>query len=250
MKKIVFGLLAMCGLAMSPAVAQADFCCPQDCCDSSGYNGLYVGGNLGVLTNTFHRNDYNGFLNATNTPSGFSFNRTAFTAGVQLGYDVQCDSKVFGFVADWNWIDLQNRNSRFDSDITGDDIYVRDRNKWFTTLRGRAGLVVCDTLLYVTGGAAVTDLKSRWHNITHTDTDFTYRKSRWGWVGGVGAEFKVWCDFSVAAEFLYVNFDEHRRSFLDGTVPRVFGNSDTLYVGRVNVNYHFDLSRLGLGNWF
>lgn len=244
MKKFVLGMLAISGLVMSQA--SADYCCPQECCDSNaGFEGLYIGGNVGAITNTAHRNDFNGYL--TGDPAGFSFVQTGFTGGLQLGYDFQCQNKLVGVVGDFNWVDIE-RNRRIDAGIGADDISTRDRNKWFSTIRARAGIVVCDALVYVTAGGAVSKVHTHWHSATHVVPDFDYSKTRWGWAGGVGTEFKVWCDFSVGLELLYLAFDERNHRFLDGTTTRVFGNSDTAWVGRVNVNYRFNLNNLFGGN--
>src|SRR5262249_51445101 len=105
----------------------------------------------------------------------------------------------------------------------------------------RAGLTVCDTLVYVTGGAAVARFHSRWENFVD---DFDHRHARWGWTGGFGAEFLLGCNWSLGAEFLWMHFSEHTRSFTDvtGALFR-FGHSDSVWVGRVLLNYRF-------GDWF
>lgn len=208
-------------------------CDPCDPCNDSKFEGFYVGGNLGIFTNTAHRNDYDGFQEDN---SGWSTNNTGFTAGVQVGYDMQFSSNALvGFVADWNWIDVDS-SMRIEPNDTGDNQRIRDNFDWFTTIRARAGVTVCDALIYVTGGAAVTEVKTRWNDAAD---EFRDSHTRWGWTGGVGTEFLLGCNFSIGAEVLFLQFSEHRRDFTAGADTYRFGHSDSAYVGRVILNYRF-----------
>jgi len=105
MKKFLLGCaVAMFGL-ISSASAQECYPYSYDCgtpCCSNEFNGFYVGGNLGVISNNAHRTDFDGFL-FSGVPTSYSFNNTSFTAGVGVGYDMACSSKLVGLVWDWNW---------------------------------------------------------------------------------------------------------------------------------------------------
>lgn len=242
MRRLIFGLaLAVCGFIMPQASANfglggGNGCCPPECspcCYESGFDGFYFGGNLGVVSHTAHRNDFDGFFTDN---SGWTTIDTSFEAGLQLGYDWQCCNKLLGFVVDWNWADNDRRVR--DNPNVGDLGSFRNRHRWFTTLRARAGVVVCDALVYVTGGAAVSRF-----NVNYSDgiaNDFRHNRSRWGWTGGVGTEFKVWCNWSLGAEVLFVHFKEHNRRFTNtGGTNFLFGASDSVWLGRVLLNYRF-----------
>jgi outer membrane immunogenic protein len=236
MKKFLLGCaIAMCGLPISNASAQ-DLCCPTQCdpcCYGMDFNGLYFGGNLGAFSHTAHRNDEDGFLTDN---SGWSTNRTSFEAGVQLGYDWQCCNTLFGIVGDWNWV--RTRHHVKDDPNGGGLGGHRSRAQWFSTIRVRAGLAVCDATVYVTGGAAVTRFRNRWDDgVLNTFND---HHTRWGWTGGAGTEFLLGCNWSLGLEVLFLHFDDHRRTFtrVDG-VPFEFTHSDSSWVGRVLLNYRF-----------
>lgn len=248
MKKLIFGCaIAISGFMMpqvsadycgGPCGPSQDYCCPMQynnpcCCDGDSFDGFYVGGNLGVFSHVAHRNDLDGFLIDN---SGWSAIDTSFTAGVQLGYDWQCCYKLLGIVADWNWVDT-DRRIRNNPNSTTTDQFINNEAHWFTTIRARAGLTVCDALVYVTGGAVVARFETKWNENPNT---FHHRNTRWGWTGGVGAEFILGCGFSLGAEFLFAHFDEHNKTFrsIAGT-NFTFGHSDSFYVGRVLLNYRF-----------
>lgn len=239
MKKILFGCAILaCGFIMPQAIAQ-DYCCSQydPCCCQNDFNGLYIGGNLGVITHLSHRNDLDGFYRS-DTTTGWSYNNTDFTIGLQVGYDWQCCNKLFGLVVDWNWVNVDNKIHHLTN--TSASYYYKDNFDWFTTIRARAGLTVCDALLYVTLGAAVTSHDTKWYNAGFGSKCFDHTK--WGWTGGVGAEFLVWCNWSVGAEVLYMHFDNRNKSYtVSGTTPTRyrFSHSDSAWIGRFIVNYRF-----------
>lgn len=241
MKKFLFGcVIAAGGLTMPSAFAQ-DYCCPTQfdpcCCDNvTDFNGLYIGGNVGVINHLSHRNDLDGFLTDN---SGWSTNDINVTAGVQIGYDWQCCYQLFGIVADWNWTNAEKkiRDDQNDPDDPGDNNYVNSKFEWFTTIRARAGLAVCDTLIYLTGGAVVGSFDTTWFD---APDKFHHCNTRWGWTGGFGAEFLAWCNFSVSAEFLFLHFNDHTRSFTSTAGNTfAFSHSDSAWVGRILVNYRF-----------
>lgn len=217
------------------SAASAQDCCPvqYDTCCGAGFDGFYIGGNVGALTHVAHRNDLDGFFTDN---SGWTTTSTDVTAGIQLGYDWQCCNAVFGLVADWNWA---NNNHRFRDDPNGDnDGFSRSEFNWFTTIRARAGLSVCDALVYVTGGAAVAHFENRWSDLVFGD--FRHDHTRWGWTGGVGAEFILGCNWSIGLEFLYLHFDTTTRTFTNDVGASFdFAHSDSSYVGRFIVNYRF-----------
>ncbi len=254
--------LALGMLTMSSA--QADSCCygPQfdSCCCGPDFNGFYVGGNVGAISHTAHRNDIDGFLSAflnpaatplIFSPSGFTTVNTGWEAGLQIGYDWQCCNKVFGVVWDWDWADTHHRDSHCRS-VSSTFCRRHHRNEWLTTVRARAGLAVCDSLVYVTLGGAWAGGRDRWWINSDNVGRCNHKRHSAGWVGGVGAEFLVWCNWSVGVEVLYVQFDRRNHRVLatvgevtNGvaapaqTLPFRFSRSDSLWLGRVLLNYRF-----------
>jgi outer membrane immunogenic protein len=235
MKKFLFGCaLAVSGLA-TPFLSAQDYCCPppcDPCCYGTDFNGLYIGGNIGVFSHTAHRNDLDGFLTDN---SGWSTIETNFMAGLQLGYDWQCCSSLFGFVVDWNWTNIDRRVDNNPNATV--DSFINHEFHWFTTIRARAGITVSDALFYLTAGAAVAHFDNRWLDVVD---DFNHHHTRWGWTGGVGTEFLLGCNWSLGAEVLFLQFSDHVETFTSaGGVDFSFGHSDSAWLGRITLNYRF-----------
>ncbi|MFZ0564671.1 MAG: outer membrane beta-barrel protein [Chlamydiales bacterium] len=205
------------------------------CCDTGQFGGLYVGGNIGVDSYLSHRNDWDGFLTDN---SGWSTNDTDVTLGFQVGYDWQCGYKLFGLVLDWNWVNNERRHR--ENPNIDDNSFIHDDFDWFSTIRGRAGLTVCDALVYITIGAAVTRHETTWQSLDNAGARFKAHNTQWGWTGGAGAEFLAWCNWSLGAEVLFLHFGERRNSFTDNDDIRyTFGHSNSAWVGRILLNYRF-----------
>src|SRR5262249_54799661 len=123
---------------------------------------------------------------------------------------------------------------------------------WLATFRGRAGLTFNDWLLYVTGGAALTDQK-----LTNVDGGNlvaagvvgsgrpSVNSTKVGWTAGAGVE-KIFGQWSIKAEYLFARFDGLTTSTLVTTVPGAFTQNVTaatnhldVNIARVGVNFHF-----------
>lgn len=241
MKKLICGCaVVICGLLM-PQVTAQDVCCPSQYPsnyygDGGCFDGFYLGGNLGIISHTAHRSDQDNFLTDN---SGWTTIDTDFTAGVQLGYDWLCYNKLFGLVADWNWTNVEEKLKENPNSTSAN--YVNSEFDWFSTFRARTGMTICDALIYITGGAAL----GRFHTTWFDDPDkFKFHDTRWGWTGGVGAEFLAWCNWSVGAELLFLQFSHDESSSTSSAGSRfTFGHSDSAWIGRVSLNYRFgDLS--------
>lgn len=235
MKKFLFGCaIAVGGFAVSTASAD-DYCCPMQydpCCDEPGFNGVFFGGNVGVISHMAHRNDLDGFLTDN---SKWTTNDTDVTAGVQLGYDWQCCNAVIGIVGDWNWTNVEHK-LREDPNNPDNNAFIKSRFEWFSTFRARLGMGVCDTFFYLTAGAAAARFETTWKD---APLEFKHHDTRWGWTGGVGVEFLAWCNWSIGAEILFLHFHERSKSFTDevGGSTYSFSHSDSAWVGRILLNY-------------
>jgi opacity protein-like surface antigen len=249
MKSFVFGfagaalLVAVDIASAADMIVKARHAAKHDPCGVARFSGAYVGGNAGAVAYTAIRHDVDRYSGA---PADFSANTFGATAGIQAGYDWQSCNKVFGLVADWNWADTQTATQSLSIDPSI-GLSVQSRMDWFSTLRARAGLAVNDTLFYVTGGVAAAKIKS---NITagfpHAVTEHAaFGETRWGLVGGVGAEFALWNNWSVNTELLYMQFEKSSDTFHSPAFSRVttFESNDSLWVGRIGLNYRWDNPR-------
>lgn len=236
MKKLIFVVaVASMALGTSGPASAADIPAKSprvtyDSCGFPRFAGFHLGGNVGSLGYNANRNDLDGYFIDN---SGWDATAISATAGIQAGYDWQSCNKVFGVVADWNWANakattISNPNAIPES--------VQSQMNWFSTLRARAGVTVNGTLLYVTGGVAAAKIKT-----TITDTDsFVFDKTRWGGVGGVGAEFALGDNWSLNSEVLYMQFAKQNATFTDtGGTPFSFDLNDSAWVGRFGLNYRW-----------
>jgi outer membrane immunogenic protein len=135
-------------------------------------------------------------------------------AGGQIGYNWQANRFVFGVE-----LDLQATGQDGDSTFCSTAacgvgslrVIASHEMNWFGTARLRAGFLLTDTiLLYATGGIAVADLES-----TYTATllgvgtgSASSSDNRVGWVIGAGAEAALSRNWSIKAEYLYLDFGD------------------------------------------
>ncbi|HZS65215.1 MAG TPA: outer membrane protein [Xanthobacteraceae bacterium] len=161
--------------------------------------GPYFGLNLGYLSGS-----------VTNNPT----DPAGAAGGVQLGYNWQSGSLVFG-----GETDLQ---------ISGaDDVLApwKFSNPWFGTARGRVGYALNNILFYGTGGLAYGGLELEHAGLSET-------KSHIGWTLGLGGEVGLAQNWSAKVEYLYVDLAD--RTYFTGTSN---GLESGLF--RMGVNYHF-----------
>jgi outer membrane immunogenic protein len=138
-----------------------------------------------------------------------------FTGGGQIGYNWQASSAVvMGLEADFEYFGLKGS-------VTSGAVYPccaptsftitqSVKTDWLATFRARLGyLVTPSTLLYITGGGAVTNLQGAF---AFTDTFAAATESaasnttQWGWTVGGGVEWAMWSGWSAKAEYLFVSF--------------------------------------------
>lgn len=163
--------------------------------------GPYLGGNLGYAWGSVDNNP--------TKPSGF-------VAGAQAGYNFRQDQWVFGVEGD-----IQATGA--------DDTFApwKFSNPWFGTLRGRAGYLLSNVILfYGTGGLAFGDLRGETFGLSESHTTA-------GWTAGLGAEYAFAPHWSAKLEYLYVDLANSPFSITGVSNGSRFGTV------RFGVNYHF-----------
>jgi len=226
------------------------------------WTGFYIGGNAGYSWGR-SSTDVSYFNTVTGAPIvppagsilGSSFDMNGGIAGGQFGYNYQFGYGLFGIEAD------VNRNSSFKNSVIGgansNAMTVGIKANVSGTIRARAGLVMNNVLIYVTGGAAWADIKQTGVEFTNrtTSTNFglptgiTANASSVGWGGviGAGVEFAVSQNWSVGGEFLHTTYADHDAPILEangsgacGTLSNcVVRGQLTTDVGRIRLNYKF-----------
>lgn len=194
------------------------------------WSGFYIGVNGGGGTSR-NRWDLVGGL------SEGSHDATGGTVGGQVGYRWQTGPIVFGVEAQGNWADFSGDNVSL--------VFPLNRNRTkidaFGLFTGQVGYAWNNALLYVKGGAAVTD--NRYSILTAAggalvaSTDET----RWGGTIGVGFEYGFAPNWSVGAEYDHLFMGSSTNNFVG--IGGGFAGSDNikqdvdLFTARLNYKF-------------
>jgi outer membrane immunogenic protein len=203
-------------------------------------------------------------------------NVDGWLGGVQAGYNWQRDRWLLGIEADGQFtgerakragsasLRLVEPGSDF-NDVFTTTTNTKWKFPWFATFRGRLGLVASDTwLFYATGGLAVGDVK---FSVSQTiscqkfgpgstgttpsplpcappagaptagTTGFSDSNVNAGIAVGGGIEKLFTRNWSVKAEYLYLDFGNHTFQVTPTTFTRIHARDNIV---RLGINYHFD----------
>ena len=174
------------------------------------WTGFYLGLNGGY---GFGRSQYNGTL-----PSG-SFDAGGGLFGATVGYNWQTGPLVLGLEGDIDWSGMKGSGAcgGFSCDT---------RNDYLSTIRGRVGYAMDRWMPYITGGAAIGNVKT---SIAGLDTNNT----RTGWTVGGGIEAAIAGPWTAKVEYLHVDL----------------GDADTAVAG-TTANFTSDIIRGGINYKF
>ena len=140
-------------------------------------------------------------------------NTSGALIGGHVGCNVQSDRFVAGVEGDASYTGVSNRNAN-----------NKFRQKWLSSVRGRAGYLVDEKLLaYGTVGLGIgtgqyTDGRGRSDDTTV------------GWVAGAGVEYKFTQNISGRAEYLHYDLGRGKYRGLNGPV-NVYTTTNVLRVG-------------------
>ncbi len=162
-------------------------------------------------------------------------------AGVNIGYNWQKGSFVYGLVGDIAFLsnDEEDTSVNYREMVSSID--------WQATLRGRAGLASGDAFMYATAGIAWAgaDLE---HNYLPApdDESFAIDDTRFGWVAGLGVEKKIGEKLSLKMEALYTSYGEEQGTNPDqdncgGSGPNglcVMNGKDSNITVKAGITYH------------
>lgn len=219
------------------------------------WKGFYAGVNAGgVWSNADTRLTASTFFTSfalIGADGSVGLDKSGFTGGVQAGYNWQFGQFVLGVEADINSTNISNSKLMTRGAVPGLSLgYTIGESissDWLVTLRARAGYAANSWLFYVTAGLAIADFDftqgSFFPNcpcgIVGSDSG-----SKTGWTVGAGVEYAAWTNWTVKAEYLYV--DLGRESFADnlgafGFPTAAFTHSARLQenIFRVGLNYRF-----------
>ncbi|MCS3725309.1 outer membrane protein [Bradyrhizobium betae] len=250
------------------------------------YVGGQIGGGWSDRTVTYVGNDpiatllVNGGLGAVGEQpfASHRVNISGVTGGLEAGYNLQIDrSWVIGVEADFSGSDIKGSGSGTSVLATAapgfftQTVAGQEKIDWWGTVRARLGVLATpDLLLYGTAGFAygrvmlsdsyvfngappaglLGDLAGRSFLCAVNVTCFSGSTSsvKTGWTAGAGGEWRWTHNWTVKAEYLYVDLGNASVNSVANTLKRAgtafasynanFGRAD-FHVARIGVNYHF-----------
>ena len=178
------------------------------------WTGFYIGLNGG-----------GGFGRSTWDSRG-SFNTSGGVIGGTVGYNYQVGQAVVGVEGDIDWANIRGTTNNACA------LGCKTSDSWLSTVRGRLGYAADRFMPYITGGVAFGDVKATTPGFVGASND------RAGWTLGAGLEYAVAQNWSLKAEYLYVDLGKFNCGAACGAA--VTDNvSFTTNLVRAGVNYHF-----------
>jgi outer membrane immunogenic protein len=175
--------------------------------------GFYIGVHAGAAWNHAAFTDL-GDEDTPPTPNrapvGVEFwkpHRAGFMGGGQIGYNFQSGNVVYGVEADFSGV--SNKTSAIISPpVTFSPVNATTQLSWMATVRGRLGVTLSPTLLYITGGLAVAHFKDSWGSIFQPTAEYVSNTTRAGWTVGGGIEHMFARNWTAKIEALYADFGD------------------------------------------
>jgi outer membrane immunogenic protein len=189
-------------------------------------------------------------LTAGALPRVFSLEKDGALFGGQIGCNWQSGAFVFGGEADFQWSDIKDAvaiTTNVPGFVTGIHGVSQDLN-WFGTVRGRIGWASDRVLFYATGGLAYGDVDyfglftfpatNDFQTVALSDTEF-------GWTVGAGIEWAFAPNWSIKAEYLYIDLGDRNIATVGSgrapnpTVSLITNWENTYHIARGGVNFRF-----------
>jgi len=237
MKKFLLGSTAgLIALGMSAPAMAADLAArpytkapPAMVAAIYDWSGFYIGANGG----------YGSSRNSWDVPglgSEGAFDADGAVAGGQIGYRWQAGAMVFGLEAQYDWSDMNGNQVSQAFFATPGDITQHAHVRSFGLFTGQLGYAWNNTLLYVKGGAAVTDNRFE-HRFTGTSTVIdSVSDTRWGGAIGAGLEFGLAPNWSLGVEYDHLFMQDRSLTFATVGAENTSQNVDLV---TARVNYRF-----------
>jgi outer membrane immunogenic protein len=191
------------------------------------WTGLYVGGEIGGAFGTSRKDFFNGL-------STGNFNTSGVIGGFTTGYNRQFGPAVVGLEADISGTDVQGQTSSPNPLFN-----YGTQNHWLATVRGRLGYAFNRFMPFVSGGLAEGDVRVFSSLKTTGGNGVNFTQTQPGWTVGGGLETAIYANWTIKAEYLYVQFN-------DTNGPSDVGRPTTTKfaenIGRAGFNYKFNWS--------
>jgi outer membrane immunogenic protein len=239
MKYNGFLLATAGGMAMVPGAQAADLAVKAPIMPPpppASWTGWYIGVNAGAAWQSMHaKNNYS-------DSNVMQIDGSSFAGGGQIGYNWQQGSGVFGIEADLNGF---SSGPSYTAPGVTNPKSISTKTNWLSTVRGRMGLAVADTMVYMTGGVAFGNVNNSQHlrNISDPFSTKSESKTKVGWVIGGGIEHMWNQHWTFGLEGLFVDLGKSEVTNFDPTVSSGVGKTSTfrnqIVIGRAKLNYKF-----------
>ena len=194
--------------------------------DVFSWTGFYLGANAG-----YGWGDANHIAGPTSGSGVNDLDIDGGFAGGQIGYNWQIDQFVVGAEADIQWSGIEGSCAE---GACGGNVPQSTEHEidWFGTLRARFGYAAGEWMPYVTAGWAFGEA-TRTTGFGPASAD----RSLSGWTAGAGVEWAFNSNWSVKAEYQYIDFGKDTYEFPAGFDPIVDLDFHTV---RLGVNFRFN----------
>jgi len=244
MKLNFFGATAFALVLASSAYAADVSYAPV--ASSHDWSGFYVGVNAGIGGGTAdHPISLVDPAGPTTIAEGsIDISGNGFVGGVQVGYNMQSGSLIWGIEGDIQLANIDHRVSASFTDGTNTlNASAGTELDWFATIRARLGTSVTDRMMaYVTGGVAYGKTSSSIDASLNGTPLFEASTSSngWGWTVGAGAEYAFTEQLSLKTEYLYT--DLGKETLVAGNLGGVdasLSRDYSFHTVRVGLNFKF-----------
>jgi outer membrane immunogenic protein len=182
---------------------------------AANWSGFYIGFNVGY---GFGKSDWD--------DPAVSLSPKGAVYGGTIGYNLQTGTWLWGAEGDFDFSSIKGSTDCWYG------LICETKNSWLATARGRLGYAGWDNWLpYITGGVAMGDIKASISGLGSAN------KTRFGWTAGVGLEYAFWSNWSVKAEYLYVDLGSFDCGIACGAATD--NVSFKTNIARAGVNYRF-----------
>jgi outer membrane immunogenic protein len=131
---------------------------------------------------------------------------SGYLVGGTVGANYQIGAYVIGIEGDTDWTNLHGGSGLTCgaiSDLVPPPTGCQTQGEWLATVRGRLGYAFNNVLIYGTGGAAVGNIQAGLIPPSTFDS-----KTETGWTVGAGVEIAFAPNWTVKAEYLFVDLPD------------------------------------------
>jgi outer membrane immunogenic protein len=220
------------------------------------WSGIYIGGVIGGAWGHIDSSDPGLGLIGTliNVPVVQTTTSSSFIGGIEGGDRYQFGKLVIGWEADMVWGNKNATSTATFGPVFAPGIFTRSitaDTKWTGTATSTVGIAHDRWLIYGKAGVAwaKTDYTDNWTIVgvpLFAGTGTTSSSNQVGWTVGTGIEWAIWNNWSIKAEYDYLDFGNKtvaiNGAILPGIVnfPASFGLENTQHVNQAKfgLNWH------------